>query len=393
MSRLRISFGSITVIPDDTDWVSLALASKLRRKSQSRKAGPGVANRSCHAPDSGHLSGIQSALYVWEPPTWAEDQLPTGFRLRMCCVTFPDGVRRFYPAEHIDRWLGRAFEGGLALLNRHQSLTAEGRSWYRELFLLFGRARKTREHLRNKLIYPKSLRVAARGRGLEEVWSILPDRPEFRREDGRKLTVGELIHRGKQELRAQGREHSSLIDCVVYGLLHSARSCRSGDVPAQQIPDLVRCALYDSPLLERHQRVDDATVQLVRERLHRALKPHLGDPQGSFETWFAGAKNSLLEQLCKPTAASPGRLDRRLAKRVLLDLGWRAYQCVAQCILMMMWAISRSLPGGLTEAERRDYEGMYFPQPYLGGLPLVLLLERLPLLQPILGRLWEAPDD
>src|SRR5262245_21709177 len=61
---------------------------------------------------------IPVALYTWRPSAVLQ-QLPPGFTVALGCVRSPeDGLRRFYPATGFDWFIGEAFLGGLALLER-----------------------------------------------------------------------------------------------------------------------------------------------------------------------------------------------------------------------------------------------------------------------------------
>jgi hypothetical protein len=365
---VKVDLGSMRIKPDNTGWVAGAVG---------------------HA----QTGAIRSQLYLWRPPPWARPNMPKRFALTLRCATFPDNVRRLYPAGTMAQFINDAFDGGLALFTGLRLLTREQRGSYREAFLLYRRLLRTREHLGNKLSYPKSLRVTARGRGLEEVWSILPDGAEFNGGRGKKLTVEQVKDQGRRELQKHDVRDPRQTDCLVHGLIDAARSATGPEVAPGEVAALIRCALYDAGPLDAGQPPGVMTVELVRERLHRALGPHLGDDKAEFSAWFLGPKNSLVEQICKGTRASPGRLDRQVVKRVLQDLGWQAYGYVADCILVMMWAFGRVLPAPLTEAERRCFEGVYFRQPHFGGLPLVLLAERMAWLGPVVWQLWESPSD
>src|SRR5262245_40054262 len=76
--------------------------------------------------ESGHdLQGLPAELYTWVPPGSLAGELPNGFFLALKCVTDTDGIRRFFPAEHPDDFLARAWAGGLAVLSRAKKLTPD----------------------------------------------------------------------------------------------------------------------------------------------------------------------------------------------------------------------------------------------------------------------------
>lgn len=62
---------------------------------------------------------------------------------------------------------------------------------------------------------------------------------------------------------------------------------------------------------------------------------------------------------------------------------------MANCLHAQMRTVQRALPVTMTERERLIFEHTYLPQPYLGDLPLVLLIERFGFLSGILAEMWE----
>jgi hypothetical protein len=58
-----------------------------------------------------------------------------------------------------------------------------------------------------------------------------------------------------------------------------------------------------------------------------------------------------------------------------------------------MRTFQNALPAQLTKRERILFEHLHLPQPYLGGLPMVLLAPRLGFIRELLWELWEQLPD
>jgi hypothetical protein len=287
-------------------------------------------------------------------------------------------------------YLATAFAGGLAALSQALSLSGEQRFAYRAQWLLFLRLRATREHLKNRLDHPASLRVRRSGRGLEECDSVLPE-PVGRNgcNEGKTWKLDRLLDEGRAEAQEQGVSRPSGMDCVRYGLLRAAR--RDPLRPqAGEVPGLIRMALYESP---SGRKADPETTGRVIERALEAVRPHLADGTNAFDRWFRGAKNSFVDQIAKRQQAPGGKLMPAVVRQVLSDQGWLAYQHVADCVHTALYLFRRLHPVPLSEAEGRAFERVHLKQDYFGGLPSLMLAERFPQLWSILTDVWEEVDN
>jgi hypothetical protein len=344
--------------------------------------------------------GPTTQLAVWRPPAALCCELPPNFGLAMRCVCCPDGLRRFYPATNWETFVTEAFAGGLAVLCRLRNLSPAQRHSYRLMWLFHQRLRATREHFANRLHHPDSLRVSRAGRGVAREYSILPESLGL---DGRGVgqpwSVSRLRHEGWKEARAHGIDRPRGRDCIRFGLLRAARINPLRLRAAESCAGLVRQALYerielptvaaDSPLAP----ADTGAIRdAVLERALPALYRHLHQPASDFDAWLRGRHNSFVGQLAKQKNPE-GALDKDLVRAALSDLGWDSYRYVADCVDTMMRAYRYCLPDDLTAAEAAWFARMHFKQPYLGDLPLALLVERADLLLAAVWPIWEKPDD
>jgi len=122
-----------------------------------------------------------------------------------------------------------------------------------------------------------------------------------------------------------------------------------------------------------------------------AVHRHLDDPQDEFNAWFLGPKSSLLKSLSDQADEQGRKLKRQDVRQALLALGWNSYQHVANCIHASMRYVENAI--GVTDEERPLFEHVFLPQPYFGGLPMILLAERADFLKTAIVKVWEDPND
>jgi hypothetical protein len=329
--------------------------------------------------------------YHWVPPADWAGELPPDFDFSLRCVTVGSG-RRFYPIE-VGSYLAMAFAGGLAVLTRAMNLSAEQVFSYRAGWLLFQRIRATREHLRNRLNHPASLRIRRSARGLAEVNSILP---EWVGQDGggrgKPWSLDRLLDEGRKEARRQGVARPDGSDCVRYGLLLAARRNPLRITDPDEVTGLVRLSLYEVP---DTPAPDPQTRDEVVARVLDALKPHLAEGEGAdeFARWFMGPNNSLIGQVGRKKRSPGGALEPSVVRHALSDQGWVAYGHVADCVHTMLYLFRKLLPEALSAAEGRLFGRMHLKQPEFGGLPWFLLAERFAQLETVIDRVWEEPDN
>jgi hypothetical protein len=348
----------------------------------------------------GVASDFQVTRCVWEPPEDLRQQVPEGFTFALRCIRFPgDGLRRFYPVGAFETFIGEAFVGGLALLDKLKGLGPEGRHAYRAMWQLFQRVRRTRQRFSNRLLNATSLRVSHSGRGTSQDYSILPESVGLNAQgQGEPWSVGELLKQGMEEAKASGISTPTEADCVHYGLIRAAR-LNPLSIPEESVGPLIRQALFESVLPnESPQRGASGPAEVspreaVIERSLVAIHRHLSDGQTTFDRWFSGPKSSFAHQIAQQKQAPGGPLARDLVQRLLLDLGWDAYAYVADYIHTMLLVFQRLVPEPLSELEGQRFARLYLKQPSFGQLPLVLLHDRSPFLRSILTTVCEEPAD
>ncbi len=322
--------------------------------------------------------------YTWRPPHGIEGELPQGFSLTFDCLTGPDGVRRFAPEGGIHSFIIKAALGGEAVRTGLIEPSPEQRFSDRAMRLFYQMSPGFREHLdrtftresdfyvpRGGHILPAELGLDAAGRG--EPW-----------------TPRGLIARGRAE--AVTPENVDNATGIRLGLTAAAR-LRPLDpktLSKAQARALVRLALFDlgpadAPLPKR-------AIDTVQERLFTTLEDHIDDDTEHFERWFFVNINNIVHLIGKQRK-NGGTMPRAVVRQALLELVFRSFTSVGNCIHIQMTAFARALPEPLSELERAHFESLYQNQSYLGGFPLVLLHDRFDFLREAILDVLADPSD
>jgi len=225
----------------------------------------------------GDASIAEQSRYTWWPKSVLSAELPAEFRIAMDCVTGRDGLRRFAPAGGIETFLLEASLGGLAILSKSRGLDAEGRFAYHTMRLLFQHAPRLRERFDRSFKRESDLWIAGAERAGRGGKDILPARVGLDREGrGRRWTVTELLHRGRDQILEAGDPNPDPGRCIAVGLLAAARldpldpSLLSGS----EALGLVRMALFD---LGPAGGIAEADKQVVTDRLLEFIESHIED--------------------------------------------------------------------------------------------------------------------
>lgn len=303
----------------------------------------------------------------------------------------PDGTRRFLPSQEdgVDGYATRAFQYGHAFLAYERNWPhAECVRWLVGKHA-FDWSRSTQDCLSVEFGSPGSLvlrRGAAQALGrttllpqgigsAEKPWDL----PEFTERATALAGERGINNPSGQELISHGLHAAALLNPLTLS-------------DAGEIASLVRTALFDASKAPPQLPSDfgDAILADIEQRFTERIYRHLDEPREQFLKWFGGAGN-LLKSLTHFAGREP--LERDVVRRGLLDLAWRGMLQTAECFETFARRYARALPKVLSPNEQKYYEAMYYRRPYLGGLSLVLLLDRATILKPIIAELWEAPDD
>lgn len=356
---------------------------------------------------------VKSKLYFWFPGKSLKKQVPDGAAVILRCEASRNGERRFSPIGTGNRSLDPflpfylyAFTCGLAILIKSRKMTKRERQSYRAMYFLFQRAQKMRQHIRHLFKSKKDLTVVRSGlRSKEESEShILPWQfSAATKAMGYPQSVDGFLARGQKEAKKSGVSHPSVTQKIHYGLVALARLAPKPLKPDEMVR-VLKSVLFDLPApakrIDEQTRqlvdtettaVDPETKDLVTERILVAIWPHLGDTSAVFNDWFWGRHNSFIKQIAQQKKSPGGELDPSVVERVLLERGWEAYEYVGQCVQTWARDMVEAIPEPLTEKERRAFETLYFCRPEFGGIPLILLAEKLQFVDTVLEDIVNNP--
>lgn len=345
------------------------------------------------APARGSAGRVQTARYTWRPPPNVAAELPPDFALSFDCLTGADGVRRFAPRDTVPAFVVTAALGGYALLETRPGLTPEQRFSYQATRLVYQKAAGLREHLDRAFARESDLYVPRAGRAGGDDGHVLPaDIGLDAGGRGTPWTPRDVIANGRDEALAAGDPDPDPGACIRLGLLAAARRHPLGPAVLSEAEGLalVRLALFD--LGPVPGPLDEGVSDAVEERLWAALERHAGDDTESFNRWFFEAPDDLAHAIAKQKKGG-GPVPREVVRQALLELVFRSYRYVGDCVHHQATAFARALPDPLTAGERAIFDSLYHKQPYLGGLPLVLLHDRFAFLREAILDIWADPLD
>jgi hypothetical protein len=343
-------------------------------------------------------------LYRWEPPFQLRVELPDWFTIALECWVGNDGTRRFslpdsslVPPDdsgaglrHISTAPGLA---GVASIGGHRLLIDRGNVGrgillgYDEARIIIQYTRHLREYLGGTIKFERGLNVCREEQYVSGAKTILPHDLGL---DGRGIGdvwgLSRLREEGLHEAQADGIKDPSPAEIVRYGLLVAAKRnpLYLNQKEAAQFTRLALFALPDSSKPSPRQ------LAYVADRACQSLQKHLNDSNEEFGCWIKDDKSDLIRSISKSPSC---RWSRSQVRRALLELGWRALQSMGKCIDLQMRSFRDVFPQPLTPQENRFYAQSFLANPLFGGLPLVLIHERLTFLKEAILEVWNSQSD
>lgn len=289
-----------------------------------------------------------------------------------------------------DQLITDLFRGGMSILNQNQDLCKAERWSYRMMSLFFQRVKKLNNHLERNFGGPIDLIIKRTGRGAAARKTVLPENLGIPySEEGEPWSITRLQTEGELLAKENGVENPNRQETLNYGFYAAAKASPIRITESKEIESLIRIALYNE---QNTVPCDPECQHWIEDRILAALEKHQHDSQEEFDNWFSGPKNSFLTQISKQKCPF-GKLNNDMIRWALLELGWKAYHYVGNCIHMQMRCFQNALPSPLNESERNIFEMAYLKQDYLGDFPLLLLKERLPFLTAPMLSVLSGDDD
>ena len=343
---------------------------------------------------------VTSKLCIWWPgkALQRQKQLLDSFAVALRCATTADGERRFSPIGRGDRsvdpflfFYARAFACGLAILCKSHKMTKRQRTSYRAMFFLFQRAQKMRQHIRRVFKSKKDLIIARSGHDIkdESERHVLPW--EFNvttKMAGYPQSVAELLERGSEAARKAGISRPNAEQKIHYGMADVARIDRM-PLGSDGAARFIKSVLFD--IDTNWEPLAPEIMAIVEDRVFSAIWPHLDADTVMFNDWFWGRHNSFIKQIAQQKKGPGGELDPEVVERYLLQKGWEAYEYVGHCVRAWANEMLEAMPEPLTKSELNAFAGLYFCLSEFGGIPLILLAEKLQFVAPVLEDIINNP--
>ncbi len=295
------------------------------------------------------------------------------------------GQLRFTPSKGLLAFLPIAWATGLAILVKRNGLDAETVQRHRLAWYLTLKSWKLRPYLKRNFGAHKDLRLSPSARKSPEEDHLVPVVV-----DGRQWDLAELFRQGREEALRRGEDNAGVKRLVHLGLMRGAQLSPL-EISGENVTALIRRALFD-PETARPD-VSEELVGQVWDRFCEAFEKHLDDTTDEFNKWWLDAHDGIVNQFAKKKTAPGGMLDRNDVTAALAEIGFRSFGAVAECVEAAMNEFASLLPRPLTAYERQLYEAIYYRQPWLGGLSLALVFDRMHFLREALLAVWEQPSD
>ncbi len=313
-------------------------------------------------------------------------------------VSIANIQQRLWPASGMSDYSVYSRRFGFEILTSTPAISADDREDFELMLKLNQRMPQTKAHLKRQFSSITELKIRPSGRiDRQNDKNILPANLGLKADGrGRKWSIDQLLEEGDKLLESaphvpvQSEETDDFRGQLrtAYGLM-AAAEVNPLRLSAAKVKQLVRMALLDmSPEIPPHPR---QTEWFVTARLRALWNAHLGDSDSKFRNWFQGSRSNLVKALANLHGHQGGRLEREHVEWALLKLTGQGLWFAANCQHQFAAAVWATISPQFHQLDRVDFEQLYFPQPYLGGLTLPLIWERSHFLRPILTRIWSEP--
>jgi hypothetical protein len=291
----------------------------------------------------------------------------------MNCLVDPEGVRRFKPSVQPDQFILQAALAGSVMLKWYEDHSPEQQYDYHEMRLIYQLGRRVGEYYKRSfktirdLHLPKAASVDHN--------HVLPPHLGFTEDgSGQPWTPATLIPEGCAFAIDTGVQNPSPEICIRFGLLMAARRLPFKIESPEECLRLVRFGLFD--LGPNAEHVTESDFGRVHSRLRHAIRGHLKDHGNKFYRWLITNYDGVIHRIAKQKR-SGGPIPNAIVRSVILELVFRAYTYIGRCVNVFMRNLLHCLPEPLTPVERPLFDSFYLGQPALGGLPVILLRDRL----------------
>ncbi|WP_339748306.1 hypothetical protein [uncultured Rubinisphaera sp.] len=334
--------------------------------------------------------GCPVSIYCWEPNRVIRSDVPQEWNLKFLFIQGADGIRRFLTVQGHVNLIEYAYAGGLAIMSHFKRMRSETNGYNRH-WQLFRKVQHLQQHNSRKFGGNLDLKIP---KYLQEEFSQKSVLPAWiggtADGEGKPWNFLELKRQGKRLAISKGQPEPDAKKQLEYGIYAGVRNYLNGESgnsleTDQPSSNLVRQALYSSG---SEEEPSEDKRQWIEERIWEALDKHFEDNLQKYDQWLLGPGNTFAKQISRKTCPY-GAVTPSQVQNVLLDLGWKSYELVSQCVDFQMKAFVASLELPLTQQVLKLFQAMYFQQHYFENIPLCMMIEVLPLLRPAICDYWQ----
>jgi hypothetical protein len=258
---------------------------------------------------------------------------------------------------------------------------------YQEARLFNQFARHMREYLGQALQLGRVLNISSAAKPDAGTKDILPaDVGVNKHGEGERWTVSRLKDEGLRAAQEAGIANPTADQIASYGLYQAARQNPLNESDPAKIEALIRLAFFSYG--SGNVRVDPTAVEYVASQVRASLVDHLDDTTGHFNRWIEDRRSNLVSRIAKRKLCKWNREEVRAA---LVELGWRSFKSLSQCVDVFFRSFEAALPERLNVSEKKLFSQIYRSRPSLGSIPLLLLHERFDFLKPAILDTWNNP--
>lgn len=338
------------------------------------------------------LDGGEDSLtqFQWTPGPALLPFLPNPFGIEFLRHTI-DGKWQWTPVLERSGFLRHAAIAGLAIQRALGRLSNGEVYSHRAMQLLFQLSSTVRERLDYRIQNVKDLTISDAGsHHLLDINAAFQRQPAGTRKN---VLLRQLLQEGSQMAEQAGAANPARTAVALAYWIDAAAQRYAEDHPLTEAEDFhatLRLALFG--LDASANSIPEDLKERIAARLLDAIDSHLDDPHDHFQKWFFENYDNIVHQIAKRKKPD-GPIQREIARRALLEVICDSWTHVGQCVSLCMSAVRRSISPPLTPEEDSIFTAIYCRNPYFGQIPLILLDEHFPMLQPTVAMVLHRPHD
>jgi hypothetical protein len=343
------------------------------------------------------------SLYIWDPPAGLKQRLPSWYQIGLECCTDMKGNRIFSPIpltfdgsslrEKVLRsradatayaWI--AALGGRAICeSKNESQQPLLSLDIAEFYQRYIRSRK--EFLGETRELKRSFRACGADRAEYDDGHALTGRlglgPNCA---GRGWSSAEINDVGVRSAREGGISNPTPDQIYWRALFEAARS-NPLRLNVAEVESIARQSLF--AIAPGRGAVTHDQLQYIADIVATSLREVCSLPEDETAKWICDRKSNLLHRISKRRDLP---MPKEQVKQVMLELGWKSFRLLADCVDTQMRAIRDAMSTPLNRFEADRYERNFLNNSSF-CVPLIILHDRLDVLKDAIINYWNNRDD